>query len=278
MSFEMEEGEDELAPVVKKVKANPKLVSVGQEEPEKLVDTKMPEAPVEEQRKFWQKRKTSPETEDEADEIGATLPIQKPTADVESDDDQPAELAKPSALERTNAEIAALKALTKHAREGSLPDVGCGRYSKVVHLGHSFGSVITYALANESPELTDAIVLTGFTQACGGLAAERWQSTPSRVIIERVRAAPPVVVTLGKDSGVSFFGTKRGTTLSSHPPLSPCFEGSRSHRAPTSLLGCGVTLLPALSRVLLRAFRSSRPFKGGLAGLSLQMCARARRR
>ncbi|KAF4342352.1 hypothetical protein FBEOM_3759 [Fusarium beomiforme] len=60
-------------------------------------------------------------------------------------------------------EIAALKALTKKAREGTL---GVRRkYSKVVHLGHSFGSVITYALANESPELTDAIVLTGFSQA-----------------------------------------------------------------------------------------------------------------
>ncbi|WJG34912.1 Alpha/Beta hydrolase protein [Fusarium oxysporum Fo47] len=60
-------------------------------------------------------------------------------------------------------EIAALKALTTKAREGSL-GVGC-KYSKVVHLGHSFGSVISYALANESPELTDAVVLTGFSQA-----------------------------------------------------------------------------------------------------------------
>lgn len=66
---------------------------------------------------------------------------------------------------QVNLEIAALKALTTHARKGSLPGIGCGCFSKVVHLGHSFGSVMTYALANESPELTDAIVLTGFTQA-----------------------------------------------------------------------------------------------------------------
>ncbi|KAF5663508.1 hypothetical protein FHETE_7455 [Fusarium heterosporum] len=65
---------------------------------------------------------------------------------------------------QVNLEIAALKALTTKAREGSLPGVSCG-YSKAVHIGHSFGSVISYALANESPELTDAIVLTGFTQA-----------------------------------------------------------------------------------------------------------------
>ncbi|RBR08909.1 uncharacterized protein FIESC28_10089 [Fusarium coffeatum] len=66
---------------------------------------------------------------------------------------------------QVNIEIAALKALTHKAREGSLPGCGCSGYSKVVHLGHSFGSIISYALANEAPELTDAIVLTGFTQA-----------------------------------------------------------------------------------------------------------------
>ncbi|KAM0206416.1 hypothetical protein ACHAPA_003612 [Fusarium lateritium] len=61
-------------------------------------------------------------------------------------------------------EIAAAKALTTKAREGSIPGVSCA-YSKTIHIGHSFGSVISYALANESPELTDAIVLTGFSQS-----------------------------------------------------------------------------------------------------------------
>ncbi|KAF4444411.1 hypothetical protein F53441_11136 [Fusarium austroafricanum] len=65
-------------------------------------------------------------------------------------------------------EIAALKAITKMARGG---DLGTGSaFKKVVHLGHSFGSIISYALANESPELTDAIVLTGFTQATAYLS------------------------------------------------------------------------------------------------------------
>ncbi|KAM0224794.1 hypothetical protein ACHAQD_001589 [Fusarium lateritium] len=61
-------------------------------------------------------------------------------------------------------EIAAAKALTTKAREGSIPGVSCA-YSKTIHIGHSFGSVISYALANESPELTDAIILTGFSQS-----------------------------------------------------------------------------------------------------------------
>ncbi|KAF5021309.1 hypothetical protein F66182_6707 [Fusarium sp. NRRL 66182] len=67
------------------------------------------------------------------------------------------------------AEIAALKSLTAQARQGSLPGVSCP-HAKTVHIGHSFGSVVSYALANESPELTDAIVLTGFTQATAYLS------------------------------------------------------------------------------------------------------------
>ncbi|KAH7336492.1 hypothetical protein BKA65DRAFT_527260 [Rhexocercosporidium sp. MPI-PUGE-AT-0058] len=35
--------------------------------------------------------------------------------------------------------------------------------SKVVHVGHSFGSAQTYSLANLYPELTDGIILTGFS-------------------------------------------------------------------------------------------------------------------
>ncbi|KAG4425907.1 hypothetical protein IFR04_000851 [Cadophora malorum] len=36
-------------------------------------------------------------------------------------------------------------------------------FSKVVHVGHSFGSAQTYSLANLYPELTDGIILTGFS-------------------------------------------------------------------------------------------------------------------
>ncbi|EXL39400.1 hypothetical protein FOCG_17988 [Fusarium oxysporum f. sp. radicis-lycopersici 26381] len=65
-------------------------------------------------------------------------------------------------------EIAALSELTRRARKGLLPGIKA-KYSKAVHIGHSFGSVITLALANTAPELTNAIVLTGFAQTANYL-------------------------------------------------------------------------------------------------------------
>jgi len=47
-------------------------------------------------------------------------------------------------------------------RNGSFPGVNHA-FSKVVHVGHSFGSAQTYAIANNYPNITDAIILTGFT-------------------------------------------------------------------------------------------------------------------
>ncbi|KAH0598446.1 hypothetical protein MHUMG1_03744 [Metarhizium humberi] len=60
-------------------------------------------------------------------------------------------------------EIAALKALTDTARGGQLRGVA-HKFNKTVHLGHSFGSAMTYALTALHPDITDAIVLTGFSQ------------------------------------------------------------------------------------------------------------------
>ncbi|PHH66145.1 hypothetical protein CDD81_208 [Ophiocordyceps australis] len=63
-------------------------------------------------------------------------------------------------------EVAALRALTQHVRSGQL----CGvnhRFSKIVHVGHSFGSAITFSLTQMDPTITDAIVLTGYSQQTG---------------------------------------------------------------------------------------------------------------
>jgi pimeloyl-ACP methyl ester carboxylesterase len=59
-------------------------------------------------------------------------------------------------------EIAATVQLTQMLRNGSFPGVN-HTFSKVVHVGHSFGSAQTYALANMYPNTTDGIVLTGFS-------------------------------------------------------------------------------------------------------------------
>lgn len=66
-----------------------------------------------------------------------------------------------------NLEIAALKALTEKAAHG---DIRSGKkFTSIVHGGHSFGSAMTYALANSYPELTQGIMLQGFSQAPGYL-------------------------------------------------------------------------------------------------------------
>ncbi|KAG9257178.1 uncharacterized protein F5Z01DRAFT_456893 [Emericellopsis atlantica] len=60
-------------------------------------------------------------------------------------------------------EVAALKALTKRLRAGKVCDIPTP-YHSIVHLGHSFGSAITYNLVNDDPKISQGIVLTGFSQ------------------------------------------------------------------------------------------------------------------
>lgn len=61
-------------------------------------------------------------------------------------------------------EIAALKAVTRLARTQKLPGVAQGRrFDKIVHVGHSFGSIQSYALARDEPSLSDGLILTGFS-------------------------------------------------------------------------------------------------------------------
>ena len=59
-------------------------------------------------------------------------------------------------------EISATVELTKMLRAGTFPGMN-HTFEKVVHVGHSFGSAQTYSLANMYPNLTDGIVLTGFS-------------------------------------------------------------------------------------------------------------------
>lgn len=59
-------------------------------------------------------------------------------------------------------EIAALAELTMMLRNGTFPGVQQA-FSKVTHVGHSFGSAQTYSLVNMYPTISDGIVLTGFS-------------------------------------------------------------------------------------------------------------------
>jgi pimeloyl-ACP methyl ester carboxylesterase len=59
-------------------------------------------------------------------------------------------------------EFEATAKLTQMLRNGTFPNVN-HTYSKVAHVGHSFGSAQTYSLVDKYPELSDGIVLTGFS-------------------------------------------------------------------------------------------------------------------
>lgn len=59
-------------------------------------------------------------------------------------------------------EVAALAKLTAMVHDGAVPDIQA-TFDKIVHVGHSLGSSITYSLSVSHPKLTDGVVLTGFT-------------------------------------------------------------------------------------------------------------------
>ncbi|KAM3430310.1 hypothetical protein NHJ13734_007801 [Beauveria thailandica] len=62
-------------------------------------------------------------------------------------------------------EVEALHQLTLRARDAHLCGLEGHRFARTVHVGHSFGSAMTYALSSRHPHVTDAILLTGFSQA-----------------------------------------------------------------------------------------------------------------
>lgn len=59
-------------------------------------------------------------------------------------------------------EVAALAAITRMLRNGTFPDVSTS-FTKIIHVGHSFGSAQSYALAAMYPDISDGLVLTGFS-------------------------------------------------------------------------------------------------------------------
>lgn len=116
LSFGGDEGEEDAAPVVKKAKANPKLVSTTVEAPEKLNNAPMPEAP--EPKKKAERRRKSPSPAEQAEVQKPIVPVPTPApkadeSEDEDEDEQPQKTKSASALEKTNAEIAALKASMK---------------------------------------------------------------------------------------------------------------------------------------------------------------------
>lgn len=74
---------------------------------------------------------------------------------------EPSTVADPYTEIQSFVEVAVLVGLTTLARAGNLTHVPVPE--KVIHVGHSFGSEITLALAAAAPELSDGVVLTGYS-------------------------------------------------------------------------------------------------------------------
>lgn len=56
-----------------------------------------------------------------------------------------------------------LASLTNISRAGELPGTNNTKFGKIVHVGHSFGSVLSNLLTTLYPNISDGIVLTGFS-------------------------------------------------------------------------------------------------------------------
>jgi pimeloyl-ACP methyl ester carboxylesterase len=64
---------------------------------------------------------------------------------------------------QAQAEVEALNEVTTQIRNGQIHEIGT--YNKVIHVGHSFGSVQSYGLSALYPNNTDGLVLTGYSTA-----------------------------------------------------------------------------------------------------------------
>lgn len=106
---------------------------------------------------------------------------------------------------QSSLEIAALLELTAQLRRGAITGVGpSGGFGKVVHVGHSFGSIQSYSLAVLLPEATDGLVLTGFTQQGAYIPyfALGAGFVPAGTVGPRLADYPAGYLTLGSASAV----------------------------------------------------------------------------
>jgi pimeloyl-ACP methyl ester carboxylesterase len=104
-------------------------------------------------------------------------------------------------------EIAALAELTRKFVNCTVCEHS---YKRVVHLGHSFGSAMTYGLVNQYPDISNGIVLTGFSQipAYMGLFALGGNFVPVSSIPSLASQYAEGYVAAGSKSAVhtNFFG------------------------------------------------------------------------
>lgn len=100
-------------------------------------------------------------------------------------------------------EIAALRAVTLMLRNGEFPGQ-CQNISKIIHVGHSFGALQTYALTAAEPDISDGIVLTGYSADAGFLsyfnAGANWMQAALNVPERHGNLPRGYFVTSGKNA------------------------------------------------------------------------------
>ncbi|APA11636.1 hypothetical protein sscle_08g064060 [Sclerotinia sclerotiorum 1980 UF-70] len=77
--------------------------------------------------------------------------------------------ADPISIIQVPTELSAIVEVTNLLRAGSLPGVSISKPNKLVHVGHSFGSALSYELVSAHPEITDGLILQGFSIDSSGL-------------------------------------------------------------------------------------------------------------
>ncbi|KAF7861441.1 hypothetical protein EAF04_008006 [Stromatinia cepivora] len=71
--------------------------------------------------------------------------------------------ADPTSIIQVPAELSAIVEVTKLLRAGTLSGITISKPNKLVHVGHSFGSILSYELVSAHPNITDGLILQGFS-------------------------------------------------------------------------------------------------------------------
>ncbi|EST06734.1 hypothetical protein PSEUBRA_004657 [Kalmanozyma brasiliensis GHG001] len=108
---------------------------------------------------------------------------------------------------RAQTEVAIYQGVLQQLRNTN--NVGGKQHSKIVGIGHSYGSVQTQAVSMMSPELLDGVVLTGYTTNAtnlpGYLHAAAYQIAKNT--LSQLSNKPPVWLASGSEAGnqIAFF-------------------------------------------------------------------------
>ncbi|KZF24214.1 hypothetical protein L228DRAFT_266570 [Xylona heveae TC161] len=146
---------------------------------------------------------------------------------------------------QASAEVEILLELTKMLREGTLPGINSA-FSKVVHIGHSFGSVQSYTLASKYPDMTNGLILQGFSNNGSWFPATfaAWNSKLAR-FNEPLRfgniSAPEVQKLASKRKTVQFVNHTEKTLDVSPYEIEEIIEGTS-----TANLLAGIDSRPAM--------------------------------